>query len=60
MGRLGRATISSKYLISLPKSVVTFFDLKIGDKVDFYYAEDQELDKAPVDEIIVMWIRRSK
>jgi len=59
MGKIGESQISTKHLVSLPKAVVDFFELAIGDRLAWYPPEE-DFTSATTELIAVRIVRASK
>ena len=58
MGKLGSSTVSTKYMMSLPKSVRIFLNVKVGDSLEFYSPEHDFKEDEVRDCAIVKVVRK--
>ena len=57
MRKIGKAKVSSGDTMHLPRSVTTYFGIRIGDTLEFYPPET-DFDDKETDDLIAVLIRR--
>ena len=57
MKKIGKATVSSRDTMHLPKSVINYFGIRIGDILEFYPPET-DFSAKETEDLIAVFIRR--